>query len=47
LVFGQAIIRGLTNFSVEVRKEKLKEYLSNDSNEFITFLRYIFRDVIS
>lgn len=42
-IVRQAIIRSLINFPVEVRKEKLEEYLNNDSNEFITFLRYVFK----
>jgi len=39
----QALIRNLTNFPVAVQKEKLRNYLQNNSSEFITFLRYIFR----
>jgi uncharacterized protein (TIGR02646 family) len=39
----QQLILQLRNFKPEEQKEKLKAYLQNNTNEFITFLRYTFR----
>jgi uncharacterized protein (TIGR02646 family) len=43
----QAIITNLRNLPIEIQKEKLKEYLSRNSSEFVTFLRYVFRFVVT
>ncbi|SFC29550.1 TIGR02646 family protein [Flexibacter flexilis DSM 6793] len=41
-----SLIRNFSQIPLDNRKVMLKNYLSNDSNEFITFLRYVFRDYI-
>lgn len=38
----QALIQNLRNLPIDVQKEKLRNYLQNNGNEFITFFRYIF-----
>ncbi len=40
-----AFIRNFSRLPIKERKEKLKKYLHDESNEFITFFRYIFRNV--
>ncbi len=39
----ESLIKNFSTLSIEVRKKRLRDYLQNDSNEFITFFRYIFR----
>jgi uncharacterized protein (TIGR02646 family) len=41
----KSIVKTLSLIPIENRKTKLLEYLSNDANEFITFLRYIYRNI--
>lgn len=38
-----ALIRNFATLPIDLRKKKMKEFLRNESNEFITFFRYVFR----
>jgi uncharacterized protein (TIGR02646 family) len=43
----QAIITNLRNLPIEIQKEKLAAYLSRNSSEFVTFLRYVFGAIVA
>jgi len=40
-----ALIRNFATLPIDIRRQKLKIFLQNDSNEFITFFRYVFRNI--
>lgn len=39
----EALVRNFIKLPNELKKVKFKEFLANDSNEFITFFRYVYR----
>jgi len=45
-IANKALMKKLSDtLDIDIRKEQIKQYLSSDKNEFITFFRYIYKDV--
>jgi len=42
----EAFIRNFPQLPLEDKKQKLREFLDNDGQEFITFFRYVFKNLV-
>ena len=41
----RSLVKTFSKLPIKIRKEKLKRFLRDDSKEFITFFRYVFRNL--